>query len=372
MKKKCQSLLVIIIGLVMFSQTAYAHYDEAYSHAPGAVAENAAWMAQLDGSMRLSEISIPGTHDTMSVKGGDISQNQTMTLTEQLHSGIRVFDMRTRHINDSFAMHHGIIFQGTWFDNDVLVPINNFLDAYPGETVIMHLQSADTAVNNTRSYAETLQAYLDVYGAKYWAPTSNNPTLDEIRGKFVILQNFSGGDFGIPSGSLDAQGFLRSEWALTTNWNLYDKWTKVKAHIEKADNGSRDNVYFNFLSASTGSLPYFVASGHSSNGTSAARLATGLTTPGWAGSYPDFPRLNCFIGICTIAFEGTNILAADYIANSGIGFAGMVVADFPGKRLINNIINLNFPEKNCKTVYYEEVVGCDTITVSEEVCDDNI
>lgn len=55
-----------------------------------------------------------------------------------------------------------------------------------------------------------------------------------------------------------------------------------------------------FWTGSVGSFPYFVASGKSSpNGN---RLATGLTTPGFSNRYTDFPRVACFIGICTIAF----------------------------------------------------------------------
>ena len=99
----------------------------------------------------------------------------------------------------------------------------------------------------------------------------------------------------------------------------------------------------NYLSGANGSFPYFVVSGHSSPGTSAPRLSTGLTTPVWKDSYPDFPRVDCFIGICTIAFEGTNILTANYIANSSYGssIVGMVMTDFPGKRFVENIIRLN-------------------------------
>jgi 1-phosphatidylinositol phosphodiesterase len=231
-------------------------------------------------------------------------------------------------------MHHGMIAQDTYFD-DVLRDITNFLNANPSETVLFRLRAEHTSENNTRSYAATLDSYLAQNGSKHWVPTNSNPTLDEIRGKFVILQEFSGGNYGLSYGYIDKQ----DDYQMSTNWDLYDKWTSIKNHINKAQNGNRNTIYMNYLSAAVGSMPYFVASGHSSNGTSAPRLATGLTTPGWNSSYPDFPRVSCFIGICTIAFEGTNILTADYIANGG--FTGMVMADFPGKRLIENIIKLN-------------------------------
>ncbi|UTW49939.1 phosphatidylinositol-specific phospholipase C domain-containing protein [Bacterioplanoides sp. SCSIO 12839] len=336
MKLQKTMLAASLLGLVGFAQISTAHNDGGYSHDSGAVANNVDWMSRLSGNLKVSEINLPGTHDTMSIKSGDIWQNQTMTLRQQLDSGVRVFDMRTRHINDTFRMHHGIIAQDTYFD-DVLKDIDGFLEAHPTETVLFRLRSEHTPENNTRSYAETLEEYLAEHGGKRWVPTNNNPTLNEIRGKFVILQEFSGGTYGLSYGAIDKQ----DDYKLDTNWDLYDKWIAVKDHMEKSESGSRDTLYMNYLSGAGGSFPYFVASGHSSPDTSAPRLATGLTTPGWANSYPDFPRTSCFIGICTISFEGTNTLTADYIANGQAGFVGMVMADFPGKKLIENVINMN-------------------------------
>lgn len=332
------TLAAVVAATMAVTQPTLAHTDGAYSHSSGAVTNQASWMARVDGSKRVSELSLPGTHDTMSIASGDIWQNQTMTLKEQLNSGLRVFDMRTRHIDDKFRMHHGMIAQDTYFNN-VLSDIDSFLSANPTETVLFRLRSEHTPENNTLNYKEVLDGYLAANGSKRYTGASDNPTLDEIRGKFVIIQEFNGevnGDnYGIPYGSLDKQ----DKYSMGTNWDLYDKWVAVKNHINKARNGSRDTIYMNYLSGAGGSFPYFVSSGHSSNGTSAPRLATGLTTPGWNSSYPDFPRTSCFIGICTISFEGTNTLTADYL--SGGGFAGMVMADFPGERLIKNVINLN-------------------------------
>ncbi|MEH6448299.1 MAG: phosphatidylinositol-specific phospholipase C domain-containing protein [Oleispira sp.] len=329
-------LASLFAGLLGFSQLSLSHTDGAYSHGSDAVANNVQWMSRLANNLRVSEINLPGTHDTMSIASGDIWQNQTMSLREQLDSGLRVFDMRTRHIDDKLRMHHGMIAQDTYF-NDVLKDIDSFLEANPTETVLFRLRSEHTSENNTRSYTETLDTYLAENGSKRWVPTNSNPTLNEIRGKFVILQEFGGANYGLSYGAIDKQ----DDYSMSTNWDLYDKWSAVKGHMEKSEQGSRDTMYMNYLSGAGGSMPYFVASGHSSNSTSAPRLSTGLTTPGWNSSYPDFPRTTCFIGICTISFEGTNTLTADYIANGQSNFVGMVMADFPGKKLIENVINLN-------------------------------
>lgn len=133
------------------------------------------------------------------------------------------------------------------------------------------------------------------------------------------------------------------EYDLDTNWDLYGKWVDVKEQYQDANSsteGSR-NFYINFLSGSGGSFPYFVASGRSSPGTGASRLLTGLTTLTSPNKYPDFPRIDCFAGICSIAFEGTNILSYEYLESADINFAGIVYADFPGHGLIDRIIALN-------------------------------
>ena len=321
--------------------------DRGYYHEDGPIADNSDWMATLPDDKRLSELSLPGTHNSLSFYGGDIVQTQSMSLTNQLLSGIRVLDIRVRHFYDKFAIHHGFVFQNAYFGPDVMAPITAFLAANPTETVLMRLREEYTAQGNTRSFEKTFQYYKSLYGdfiwtppadsRSFWSPPPPSPILDNVRGKIVILQNFGGGHHGIHYGDLDRQ----DSYSVSSNWDLYSKWQKVKAHVEKAEHGSRYDIYINYLNASGGSFPYFVASGKSSPQTSAPRLLTGLTTPGWKNSYPDFPRVGCFIGICSIAFEGINNLLANYIANGHTDFTGIIMADFPGAGLINNVILLN-------------------------------
>jgi len=347
--KKCTTTISLLAALSL-SQQVLSHNDAAYNHDSAAVANNPAWMAAMSGSATLSTLNLPGTHDTMSVKGGDIGENQSMGLRAQLDSGIRALDLRTKHINNDFTMHHGIINQNTKFGPDVLKVISDFLSANPTETVVFRLVPAN-GDGNTRSYEATLQALINQYGGgRHWTGTSNNPALDDIRGKFVILEQSIAGDWGIDYKDRDLLK-IQDDYSLGTNWDLYGKWESVKAHMNLSDKGDRNKLYMNYLSGANGSFPYFVASGHSSNGTSAPRLSTGLTTPGWNSSYPDFPRTTCFIGICTISFEGTNTLTANYIANGYTQFVGMVMADFPGRSLIENVINLNeFEYKELKVL----------------------
>lgn len=185
-------------------------------------------------------------------------------------------------------------------------------------------------------------AYWKSYGKYFWEynKKNENPTLGEVRGKIVMLQSFEAGtSYGINWNSDTLK--IQDDYKLGTNWDLYSKWEKVKVHLKDA-NGNKPNIYINFLSGSVGSFPYFVASGQSSPQNGAPRLLTGKTTSGWQNDWPDFPRIGCFIGICSIAFEGTNNLIINHIcACSDIKHAGIIMCDFPGPDLINTIIALN-------------------------------
>lgn len=311
-----------------------------YSHDGETKTGNPEWMSKLPDSMRLSELSVIGTHDTMAFYGGDAVQCQSMSLQNQLLSGIRFIDIRCKHVNDIFAIYHGIVSQNATF-SDVLNTVCLFLKDFPSETVFMRVKEEDTPSGNTRTFSETFEkAYWEPYGQYFWQPgTDTNPSLSELRGKIVVMQAFdeSGKTFGLLWNSFNIQ----DDYKLNTNWDLYDKWEKVKKQLNET--ASSKKIVFNFLSGSTGSFPYFVASGQSSPQTNAPRLMTGRTTPGWKDSWPDFPRVNCFIGICSIAFEGTNNLIINYLKGDGqsIKKAGFILADFPGPELIDTIIKLN-------------------------------
>lgn len=333
--------LTFLCSLIL-SGTAIAHTNDGYSHDANIMAyDKSEWMADLADDARLSDLSIPGTHDSGSRYGGAAIENQVMTISQQLNAGIRYLDIRVRHIDNAFAIHHGVKYQHLNF-NDVMLAVTDFLKQHGTETVIMRLHEEYEPSDNTRSINETLDSYLKKYQDYFISdPYDNyNPQLKKLRGKiFIIWDNFYGtGQVTAGGRSLNSIR-MQDAWSVKTNWDLYGKWEKVKNFIR--NNKEYDDLSINYLSASGGSFPYFIASGHSSAGTSAPRLATGLTTPGWKNKYPDFPRVSCAIGICTIAFEGTNTLTMDYLNANAITRTGIIAADFPGKGLISAVINKN-------------------------------
>jgi hypothetical protein len=124
-----------------------------------------------------------------------------------------------------------------------------------------------------------------------------------------------------------------------TNWDLYNKWTAVKSFLASANAAKKSQI--SYWTGHGGSYPYFVASGNSDSRTNAPRLLTGYTTPGWKSCCKDFPRVSCFIGICTILFEGINTLGYNYINGQGLTYMGIVFLDFYGTDLLTKIVGQN-------------------------------
>lgn len=305
-----------------------------YSHGvSGAVSDKKNWMGFIDGNKHLSELSIPGTHDSMAnYELTNMVRTQAMSLQGQLESGIRYLDIRCNYTDNKFNINHGPIGLKYNFDN-VLSTVTEFLKENPTETVLMRVKQE----NSNKSDAEfdsKLREYINKYKDYFWDNTyyTSNPQLDEVRGKIVVFNDVGGSSVGVKYKYADKQ----DNYNLDTNWSLYSKWQAIKNQLYKARNGYPNTIYINYLSASGGVFPYFVASGQSSPEMSAPRLATGLAGPVFNKRYPDFPRGN----VNDILFEGTNILATRDIAENK-GNVGIVVADFPGKGLIDTVISKN-------------------------------
>jgi 1-phosphatidylinositol phosphodiesterase len=301
-------------------------------------------MARLPGSTLLSEMSVPGTHDSgASVFGGDIAFTQSMGLAAQLNSGIRAWDIRLGESSGRLELYHGIARQGQDFQNDVLATADAFLQAHPAESILMRVKEEQTVPD----FADQVHSYLAADPHVYRG-ASDDPQLSDIRGKIVVLQDFSS---PVREGIAWGNGgwSVQDDYTLSSNWDLAGKWHRVSAQLDAADSGPDSETYVNFLSGSGGSFPYFVASGHSSPGTSAPGLLTGWTrgiinSCGWSSDcIPEYPNVNCFWGTCSVAFQGVNIMAMRKMsAASGAPHRyGIVYADFPGAGLVQDIINSN-------------------------------
>ncbi len=232
MKKRLfLTIFTLLLLLALSVQFVSGHNGRGYSYETSSGTNNPDWMGDLSDSLLISELSLPGTHDTMTFLPVPIPvvelwiRTQSMPLSTQLNAGIRVLDIRARYVNDVFYMYHGIpLFaeiselgdfgRKAVFGQDVLDPINQFLEAHPDEVIFMRLgEDGGPAGGNT--FQDTLQTYVDgPHGVNIWSPYSpipggggynvtNNPTLGDVRGKIVILQSdpawedTNGNNFGL-------------------------------------------------------------------------------------------------------------------------------------------------------------------------------
>ena len=228
----------------------------ALSLSAGAAGNN--WMTPLDGNLPLSQFSIPGTHDsgaTVEPISGT-AKCQNLSITDQLNAGVRFLDIRCRHINDAFAIHHGQIYQNLNF-NDVLNSVIGFLNSNPGETVIMSVKEEYNATGNTRSFEATFDSYVAQNPTK-WNLGSAIPTLTQARGKIVLFRRF--GASSTPKG-IDASNWPDNTSFSTGNtlrvqdrYNVSDnnaKWAAILQTLEEARYSGPNTLYVNFASGTT-------------------------------------------------------------------------------------------------------------------------
>ncbi len=203
-------------------------------------------------------------------------------MPQQLKMGIRALDVRLDachlydvrsqcpHNEDDFVVEHGGVSTGDTL-SDVLAQLQSFLSAHPAESVVLRAK----VDNEGRNFAANFNAILDGYRSILWTGSPSaafaDPTLDQVRGKVVLLKEFPKTSPDINSYGMryDTPGFVvQDDWNLKSNWSLYDKWQKVVDNwtdsVAYASTGGSSKGYINFLSGNGGSFPYFVASGYSS------------------------------------------------------------------------------------------------------------
>ena len=234
------------------------------------------WMASIPDTVNITDLSIPGTHDTMTYNiGSETLQCQNWPLSVQLRAGIRYFDIRARLRDDELHIYHGSGYTGYSFE-DVLKDMFAFLEDSPSETIIMRLKEESTPLGqNTKTfeqafnYSRTESPATAPGAAKYFylydpseAPI---PTLGELRSKIFILQQFKTEETSPPYGLQwdGPQMELEDYWIVIDMDHLGDKWEAIRKSLEKTTTSPTDNskLYLSHISASVGVLPIEAAAG---------------------------------------------------------------------------------------------------------------
>ncbi|MBU2669050.1 phosphatidylinositol-specific phospholipase C [Actinoplanes bogorensis] len=300
-------------------------------------ATNPDWMRGLPDATSLAALSIPGTHETLSIHGGALTQTQenygdsAHTLTAQLRAGIRMIDVRLRvNAGNTFTIHHGATYQNANFD-DVLARLAEFLAAHPGETVVLRLKQECTGqigsctdAGGQRAFADIFDAYAGNRSSLFWTPSvsrsaaADTPTLGQVRGKLVlaVLNGPRGGvieRYGLAqfAGWHDGSSeWVQDEYNVPNVGAIATKRDQVRRFLDRTSAGDRSKMYVNFASgASIFAQPQQVAGG-----------AFGVQ------------GVNPFL--LTYLNEGPEV-------HTPVSRTGVIMLDFPGGALINKIISYN-------------------------------
>ncbi|BES92198.1 Hypothetical protein NTJ_05006 [Nesidiocoris tenuis] len=380
------TIIIVIIAIKICT----AHWDGAYMRNPtDGFSMKTRWLSEIRDDVKLREIAFPGTEKSgafdasqrpsfslvtsvadaieqlvsmgLSAILNDAYTTQALNFKDQLNYGIRVLDIQLYHIEDQLILTCGYGHLNMGLDT-VLDNVQLFLMNNPTETVLINLYMSKKiqpldGFRNQFSVGHAIDSYLNAGRLRnyYLKPDSLDITLGEARGKFILISRETKFMSHVVKLNTDAltpsivvNSIIMDQTYLYSNWDLHwQKWMPVKQHLLNTVASNDDKIFIDYLNGWGASFPYFVASGHSSPGTSAPRLATGLVTlnPEGSSPYPDFPRLSCLGHLCSVYFEGVNILARNLIRkiNNGVHrrTVGILLIDFPGEDLINAIISNN-------------------------------
>ncbi|KKE84785.1 phosphatidylinositol-specific phospholipase C [Pseudoalteromonas luteoviolacea] len=155
------------------------------------------WMSTLSDDLTLDKISIPGTHDSGTQKAPPgAARTQNFNIYTQLNDGIRFLDIRVKTNNseeEPLRIYHGDVTCNLSF-GAVLNECKSFLLENTDETIVMLMNAATSRVKNVQ---EKFDFYLQKEAFKnlFYLKTKI-PTLQESRGKIILLRRFDG-DLGI-------------------------------------------------------------------------------------------------------------------------------------------------------------------------------
>lgn len=148
------------------------------------------WMSALPDNILVSDLDIPGTHNSAALYEPipATAKNQDFTIVQQLNMGVRYLDIRCRMIDNKFTIHHGIVYQNMNYD-DVLTKCLKFLRDNPKETILMHVKQDHDIQNCTLSFQQIFANYVRAYPDLFFRG-NHIPDLGEARGRIVLVRRF--------------------------------------------------------------------------------------------------------------------------------------------------------------------------------------
>lgn len=227
------------------------------------------WMKKIDGSKKISQISIPGTHNS-EVYDNNIFciKYQKKNISEQLNNGVRFLDLKIgvydkkSHSKNVLGVEKCFFFFKNFRKkslNSILNTIYDFLSLNNTETVILSIENQLKDEESRKKFAKIFYNNYIKKNKNMWYLENKIPTLNDVRGKIMLLRRF---EFE-PNDKLSDFGFDASKWCYnnTADFDSYyvqnfteiftskgvdEKINSIKATIDESKlyNAKNDNKLF--------------------------------------------------------------------------------------------------------------------------------
>ncbi|KAF8863867.1 phosphatidylinositol-specific phospholipase [Acephala macrosclerotiorum] len=165
------------------------------------------WMGSIPDDTLLSDITVPGTHDTCARSNVPFVRTQYLNVTKQMEAGLRFLDLRCRvHADGQLYMYHGgmpINFPTYLKFDDVMQEVFTFFLTHPHyhtptETVLVSINNDDISQSPTNTpviFYQAVQNHIlntPLYpnGSSRWITSPVTTTLGSARGKAVLLRRY--------------------------------------------------------------------------------------------------------------------------------------------------------------------------------------
>jgi 1-phosphatidylinositol phosphodiesterase len=243
------------------------------------------WMKDIPDDTLMSNITIPGTHDSCAESNIPFVRTQYLSITKQMEAGLRFLDLRLRVHDDGdlYCYHGGIAINLPFYlkFDKVMSDVFAFLEksGTPTDSVLVSINNDDISGKKPPSvFYNALQEHIDKTprysdGQEKWITLRTTVTLGQARGKAILLRRCHPDPDLDPSEriGIDLSGWLNNcpDFTLKTPdgvvVTLQDKWQYsdviplaelieskfgfVNNMLQKAAAGSTEEWFLNFTSA---------------------------------------------------------------------------------------------------------------------------
>ena len=322
----------LIIGLICLIVVALLYFliEPILIPRSSAKVENSAkWMARLGDDMLISEVYIPGTHDSGS-EYADLayfSKCQSSGIKTQLEDGTRYLDVRLevtgKGDDKELIFCHSFCkcrvgiwpWSKTLGLESVLQDCYAFLEANPTETIVFAVKMEQG--DDVEAFQQLLHSYIDK-DPDHWYLSDSIPRMAECRGRIVLFRRYD-----------DACG--------------YGKRSGIQ--LEWADQGGKDDVSLNAVIEQQDNYSLMIQDRY--------KYAPGDKWKAFIAGLEQGTMQNADLGIHFLSTNGTpkfghpyayaKVLNRNFVLESFTGYApSWIILDFSNASMAHQIYDLNF------------------------------